>query len=115
MNIADYATTNLAAAQANTLSAITQQVTDLNNNLKNNYLTAFNNWLGNYTAGRINGQSTAPQPPNGYVVGYFDDPTTGPGVPPYGVTVKWAYPALGTSPVCAQPAIPDIPPPFVPP
>jgi hypothetical protein len=48
-------------------------------------------------------------------VGYFDDPTSGPGSKsPYGDTVvQWAYPAFGTAPVCAQPAIPDVPPPFV--
>jgi hypothetical protein len=116
MNILDYAATTLKAVQASTLAAIALQVVDLNNNLKGNYLTAFNNWLINYTAGRISDKSTAPQPPNGYLVGYFDDPTTGPGsTGPYGDTVvQWAYPAIGKDPVCAQPEIPYMPPPFVP-
>ena len=116
-NITDFASTTLKAAQANTLASITLQVVDLNNTLTSNYLTAFNNWLENYTAGRISDKATAPQPPNGYVVGYFVDPTSGKGATgPYGeMPVEWAYPAMGTMPVCAVPPIPDIPQPFVPP
>ena len=113
--VADYATTTLKAAQANTLAAVTLQIVDLNNNLKSNYLTAFNNWLLSWTAGRISDKSTAPAPPLSYVVGYFTDPTTGKGaVGPYGETpVQWAYPAQGSDPVCAVPAIPDVSPPQV--
>jgi hypothetical protein len=115
MTTPDYASTTLQAAQANTLAAITLQIVDLNNNLKSNYLTGFNNWLENYTAGRISDKSTAPQPPAAFQVGYFVDPTSGPGTSgPYGDRpVKWAYPAIGAMPVCAAPAIPDVPPPFV--
>ena len=114
-DVPEYAMTTLTAAQANTLAAVTVQIADLNNNLKSNYLTAFNNWLLNWTAGRVTDKSSAPAPPNGYVVGYFDDPTTGPGsLGPYGdMVVQWAYPALGATPVCAQPSIPDVPPPQV--
>jgi hypothetical protein len=115
MNDLEFATTTLRAAQANTLAAVTSQIADLNNNLTSNYLTAFNNWLLSWTAARISDKSTAPKPPNGYVLGYFDDPTTGPGsLGPYGdMVVQWAYPAWASSPVCAQPAIPDVPPPQV--
>jgi len=114
-NVSAYSQTTLAAAQANTLAAVTAQIADLNNQLKGNYLTAFNNWSLNWTAGRIIDKSTAPKPPNAYQVGYFNDPTTGPGtLGPYGdAIVQWAYPAIGTTPVCPQPAIPDMPPPQV--
>ena len=117
MNISDYAQTTLQAVQANTLAAVTSQTVELNNNLNSNYLTSFNNWLLSWTAGRITDKSSAPKPPNGFVVGYFNDPTTGPGtIGPYGDTVvQWAYPALGSTPVSPMPGIPDIPPPYVPP
>ncbi len=48
-------------------------------------------------------------------MGYFNDPTSGPGtLGPYGDTVVvWAYPAVGNTPVCPQPAIPDQPGPQV--
>jgi hypothetical protein len=117
MNLSDYAQTTLQAVQANTLAAAASQTVELNNNLNSSYLTAFNNWLLSWTAGRNADKTSAPKPPNGFVVGYFNDPTTGPGsLGPYGDTiVQWAYPELGTTPICAMPAIPDIPPPFVPP
>jgi hypothetical protein len=110
-----FAATSLKNAQMNTLAAVTQEVADLNAGAKANYLTAFQNWLLNWTAGRVSDKSTAPKPPAGYVVGYFNDPTTGPGsLGPYGdMVVQWAYPAFGTDPVCLQPAIPDVPPPQV--
>lgn len=112
MSDTDFAATTLQAAQANTLTAVTAQVANLNNNLQSNYMTAFNNWLLNWNAGRVTDKSTAPKPPIRYVVSYFDDPTTGPGsLGPYGdMVVQWAYPAVGFQPVCAQPPIPDIPP-----
>jgi|SRR5450432_1367427 hypothetical protein len=115
MNLSDYAQTTLQGAQANTLAAITSQVANANINLQSGYMTAFNNWLLSWNAGRTPDKSSAPKPPNDYVVGYFNDPTTGPGsLGPYGDTiVQWAYPALGTNPVCPMPAIPDMPPPQV--
>jgi len=44
-------------------------------------------------------------------VGYFNDPTTGPGSAGVyaGKVVQWAYPATGTDPVCPMPVIPSIP------
>ena len=90
----------LDAALANTLAAVQRQVQDWNENLKSNYLTAFDNWSQSVLAGRAD-NSNPPQPPKGYVVGHFTDPTTGPGrVGPYGETpIQWAYPAQGTDPV----------------
>jgi len=110
-NVSAYSQTTLAAAQANVQAATVSQVANLNEQLKQNYLTAFNNWLTNWMSERITDKSTAPTPPNAYVVGYFNDPTTGTGsLGPYsGMIVQWAYPAIGTAPVCAQPPIPDIP------
>ena len=112
---ADYAATTLKAAQATVLAAVTSQVADLNTNLKTIYLTAFNNWLLNWTAARITDKSTAPTPPLGFVVGRYVDPTSGKGsLGPYGETpVEWSYPAQGSDPVCPMPAIPDVPPPQV--
>lgn len=108
MTLTDFAQTTLQAAQQNTLSNITSQVANLNVNLKGAFLTTWNNWLGNWNAGRITDKSTAPKPPLAYVVGFFDDPSTGPGGPgPYGdQIVQWAYPAIGTDPVMPMPAIP---------
>ena len=108
-----YLATTLQQAQANTLAAVTLQVANSNTNLKSNYMTAFSNWLISWNAGRISDKSTAPAPPLGFVVGYFNDPTTGPGtVGPYSnQVVQWAYPALGTVPVCDMPPIPNEPPP----
>jgi len=54
------------------------RVIDWNALLKSNYLTAFDNWSQSVLAGRVD-NSNPPQPPKGYVVGYFNDPTTGPG------------------------------------
>jgi len=108
----DFSATTIQAAQANTLAAIKIQVTDLNKVLKDNYLTGFNNWAQTVIAGRpANGDP--PKPPNAFVVGYFTDPTTGPGSGGfYGDTpYQWAYPATGTAPVCAMPPLPTVVPP----
>lgn len=103
----DFTNNLLDQAQANTLAAVQRQVNDWNNVLKSNYLTAFDNWSQSVLAGRAD-NTNPPQPPKGYVVGYFTDPTTGPGsVGPYGDTpIQWAYPAQGKDPVCAMPALP---------
>jgi hypothetical protein len=107
------ATSLLDQAQSNTFAAVQKQVVDWNTVLKTNYQTAFDNWLQSYANGRISDRSTAPQPPMGYVLAYFTDPTTGPGsVGPYGdIPIQWAYPRLGTTAnptplVCDMPPIP---------
>src|SRR5947208_9634234 len=104
MSIPDFAATTLQAAQANTLAAIKGQVANLNDQLKSSYLTGFNNWALNVTAGRAP-NTDPPKPPNAYVVGYFNDPTSGPGsLGPYGdKIVQWAYPAVGKEPACEMP------------
>jgi hypothetical protein len=101
--------TQLPAVQRVALAHIMDAVDNLNANLKTAYLQAFADWLINWNAGRVRDKSTAPPPPNAYVVGYFNDPTTGPGsLGPYANTVvQWAYPQVGTDPVCQQPPIPD--------
>ena len=115
MSTPDFSLTTLEAAQANTLAAVQLQVANLNDGLKSNYLTAFGNWSQSVLAGRSD-NSNPPQAPKAFVVGYFNDPTTGPGsIGPYGNrVVQWAYPATGTDPVCAMPAIPSIPKPPAP-
>src|SRR5215468_10056131 len=101
MNTPDFSRTTLEAAQANTLAAVQIQVSNLNDQLKSNYLTAFGNWAQSVLAGR--GDNTnPPQPPKGFVVAYFNDPTTGPGSngPYAGRVIQWAYPATGNDAVC---------------
>jgi hypothetical protein len=108
--IPDFSWTTIEAAQANTLAAIQLQVTNLNQALKTNYTTTFNNWATSVLAGRSD-NSNPPQPPMAFVVGYFNDPTTGPGsVGPYTqAPVQWAYPAVGAKPVCDMPPVPSVP------
>ena len=106
----------LDQAQANTLAAAQRQVNDWNAVLKSNYLVAFDNWSLSVLAGRVD-NSNPPQPPDGYVLGYFTDPTTGPGsVGAYGsMPIQWAYPAQGTVPVCPLPPVPPAIKPYTPP
>jgi hypothetical protein len=115
MSTPDFSATTLEAAQANTLAAVQLQVANLNDGLKSDYLTAFGNWSQSVLAGRSD-NSNPPQPPKAFLVGYFNDPTTGPGsTGPYAnKIVQWAYPATGTDPVCVLPPIPSIPKPPAP-
>jgi hypothetical protein len=108
--VLSFSMTTLEAAQANTLAAVQVQVEHLNDALKANYLTTFNNWAQSVLAGRSD-NGNPPHPPLAFAVGYFNDPTTGPGsLGPYGnKTVQWAYPATGDVPVCPMPAVPSIP------
>src|SRR5438445_12460220 len=110
MSTPDYSLVTLEAAQANTLNSVQLQVSHLNDGLKSNYLTAFGNWAQSVLAGRSDNHNP-PKPPMAFVVGYFNDPTTGPGsIGPYTKEfVQWAYPAVGTDPVCPTPPIPSIP------
>jgi len=108
----DFSMTTVEAAQANTLAAVTAQVAKMNDALKADYLTKFNNWSISVLAGRSD-NSNPPKPPMAFAVGYFDDPTTGKGTltpGPYAYRViQWAYPAVGNQPVCDMPPIPSIP------
>jgi hypothetical protein len=110
--VPDFSTTTLEAAQANTLAAVQAQVEHLNDALKSNYLTTFNNWAQSVLAGRSD-NSNPPKPPMAFTVGYFNDPTTGGGSatpgPYQNKVVEWAYPAQSSSPVCAMPAVPSLP------
>ena len=110
MSASDFSMTTLEAAQANTLAAIQVQVQHLNDALKANYLTTFSNWSQSVLAARSD-NSNPPKPPMAFSVGYFNDPTSGPGTQGvYGDKwIQWAYPALSTSPVCDMPSIPSIP------
>src|SRR5438128_2629702 len=117
MSIPNFSMTTLEAAQANTLAAVQLQVTRLNEALQSNYLTTFGNWAQSVLAGRSD-NSNPPKPPPGYVVGYFNDPTTGGGETTPGryanLTVQWAYPMQGKDPVCPMPPVPEVPKPPAP-
>jgi hypothetical protein len=106
MSTPDFSMTTLEAAMANTLAAVKVQVDAFNAQLKDGYMTGFSNWSQSVVAGR-NDLSNPPQPPNGYVVGYFTDPTNS--------KAQWAYPAVGTTPVCAVPPLPPYVKPYTPP
>ena len=100
---------SLDAAQQNVLASVQAQVANLNAALVANYTAQFGSWAQSVQSGHID-NSNPPKPPNGYVVGYFNDPTTGGGAATPGVyagtVVQWAYPATGPLPVCAMPPIP---------
>jgi hypothetical protein len=98
-SLIDPTSTTLATAQANVLASTTAEVALLNANLKTIYLSAFNDWTITLLAGRPAGDP--PKPPVAYVVAIGPD--------------GFAYPQLGTSPVCDMPAIPAVPPPYTPP
>lgn len=106
MNTPDFSQTTLEAAMANTLAAVKIQVDQFNEQAKGNYLTAFDNWSISVVAGRID-NTNPPQPPNGFVVGLFTDPTNN--------RALWAYPAAGTAPVMPMPPIPPASKPYTPP
>jgi hypothetical protein len=106
MITADFSMTTLEAAMANTTAAVKSQIEAFNTQLKSSYLTTFNNWSLSVTAGRAD-NTNPPQPPNAYVVAYFTDPTNS--------AAQWAYPAVGTTPVCAMPPIPPAIKPYMPP
>ncbi len=95
----DAAATSLAAAQANVLASTNAQVALLNNNLKSNYLSFFNDWTISLLAGKPVGDP--PKPPNGYAMTASPD--------------GFAYPVLGTTPVCDMPPVPEAPQPYIPP
>lgn len=102
--------TNLEEVQASALASAKAQVANLNSNLTSVFMTGFNNWATSVMAGKIP-NTDPPRPPAAFVVGYFNDPTSGPGsMGPYGdMVVKWAFPTPGTEPVCPMPPIPQLP------
>ena len=99
----DSSQTTLIAAQQNVLAAVNNQIAQLNAAMQADYMVAFNNWAQRVLAYQAP-NANPPQPPNGYVVGYFLDSTD-----PLGQT-KWAYPVIGTQPVCSMPALPVLAP-----
>ena len=101
------ASTNVDVIQATMLRSVQAQIVTLNSNLKVTYPNTFAAWLFGWQNGRITDKSTAPSPPMTYEVGYFTDPSA--------PTIQWAYPVIGKTPVCPQPAIPDLPKPYAPP
>ena len=92
--------TSLYTAMANVTAGVQSQVAQLNAALQADYLVSFNNWAERVMAGQAP-DVNPPQPPNAYVVGYFTDPTN--------AQAQWAYPVVGTVPVCAMPPLPVLP------
>ena len=89
------AAVTLQAAMNNVLAGTQAQVAGLNAAQVQNYQVAWQNFLLRFEAGQ---PATPPDPPMAYVVGEFQDPTN--------PAAMWAYPVLGTIPVCAQPPLP---------
>jgi hypothetical protein len=106
MDTPDFSQTTLETAMANTTAAVTNQVSQLNEQLKSAYLNQFTAWAQDVLNGRTTDLSTAPKPPLAYVVGYFIDSTN--------PRARWAYPVTGTQPVCEVPAMPQPPAQYVP-
>lgn len=84
--------TSLAAAQANVRASSQAEVALLNANLQTIYLGKFNDWKISVDAGKID-TSNPPQPPKAYTLKTNAD--------------GFAFPELGTEPVCAMPPIPQ--------
>jgi hypothetical protein len=112
--VSDQATANIdilgpvRVAQANTLATVTAQVDQMNRVAKDGYLTQ--TWP-NFAQSIVDGRPAPgdpPKPPMAWEVGFFKDPTSGPGMlSPFGSTpVEWAYPKVGSTPVCPMPPIP---------
>jgi hypothetical protein len=83
--------TTLEAAKANTLASSTFMVSHLNDELKNLYLSRFGSWTTEVLAGKHD-NTNPPTPPGGYAVVTSPD--------------GFAWPAPGTTPVCAMPPVP---------
>jgi hypothetical protein len=96
----DSSATTLQAAMANVAAGALSQVAQLNAALQADYLVTFNNWAERVIVGQAP-DINPPQPPNAYTVGYFTDSTNS--------LAQWAYPVVGTGPVCAMPALPVLP------
>jgi|ERR1051326_3046341 hypothetical protein len=91
--------TSLEAAKANTLASSTAMAAHLNDELKKRYLLAFDGWKTSVLAGKID-NTNPPKLLPGYDVVTNQD--------------GFAYPELGTKPVCEMPEIPpDYSKPFV--
>ena len=98
--MSDFSQTTLFAAMANVMAGVQQQVAQLNAAMQADYLVTFNNWAQRVLAGQTP-EVNPPQPPNAYVVGSFTDATN--------AAAQWAYPVVGTQPVCVMPPLPVMP------
>ena len=100
MSAADFSAVTLDAAMANVETGAHQQVAALNAALQADYLVDFNNWAQRVIAGQ-SPEVNPPQPPDSYLVGHFTDSTN--------PNAIWAYPVIGTLPVCVMPPLPVMP------
>jgi hypothetical protein len=84
---------DIAAALQNYATSATAVAAALNANLESTYLTGFNNWAAQVTAGKVS-NANPPQPPAGYIAATATD--------------GWTYVVMGVDPVCAVPPIPQV-------
>jgi hypothetical protein len=90
----DPASISVDAARANILRSSTIMVASLNADLKNRYLSAFNDWCISVNAGKID-NTNPPKPPMAYEL-----------APPDENGFVW-YQISKTTPVCDMPPVPD--------
>lgn len=97
------------AAQASDLANIKREVAALNLARIESYHSGFADWSISVLNGAIP-NTNPPAVPMAYEVGLFNDPTSGPGsLGPYGNTiVQWAYPVIGSTPVCPPLPLPAL-------
>ncbi len=92
---------NQLAAMSNSLVAVQKQINDWNSSLIADYTVKHDNWV--QTELNRPGTLPEPQPPMAWVMGWAQDPTSGPGsLGIWGDTIIWwPTPIQGTHPVCA--------------
>lgn len=85
---------NTPLAQANLVTSLNEEATLLNQNLNDNYLSAFNGWAGLVKAGKID-ESNPPKPPSGVQVMQASN--------------GWSFIMPSGPPVATMPALPVVP------
>jgi hypothetical protein len=98
---ARHAATNVDVIQATVKRTVKGEVSAVNAGLIANYNVRWATFLALLASRQVD-KSTAPVPPNAYVIGYV--PTS-----PNPDAPLWPYPMIGTTPVCQQPPVPDLP------
>lgn len=93
-----------------TMQAEIMRIAIWNQEAKTDYLAYFAGYQADVTNGRTDPAKTPPDdPPKAWMVGYYDDPTTGPGTT-LGIKVYWPTPVRSNDAVCAIPPIATPPP-----
>ena len=92
--------TDLSSAQQNVLNGVTAEVAARNIALLADYNVVWANYCLRVASNQLNAGSP-PQPPNSYVVGYYQDPVN--------PNTLWAECSVGTTPICPMPPLPTPP------